>query len=259
MTAALWFRWLLPGLFALTLLPTTSLAQQMQTGRNERAIQSIDKRFDTFACVPDDPKGRFVYGTNRGRLYVIEKRDRGYAQVWSSPSLVTRVREVQVADLKRDGRYAIVAYNARGYLYVYDLEDYNLIWQTPEMQFNSIEALAIAQVDRDKQLELVFLSEGILYIYDGRHFVEEWRSDAIYEAADIAVGDIDDDGDPDIVLGSGHIIDALSRTLEWVSSVEFGDHLELADIDGDGKLELVAGSDGATTIWDLDERHEKWE
>ena len=258
MYPSLWLRPLVLSVCALTWAASAS-AQQSTNAVMSDAVHRLASRYDSFAMVPDDPRGRVVYGTSRGRLHLLEHRRNRYQEIWVSPSLVTRVSEVCVADLRGDGRYAIIAYNARGYLYIFDLDDYSLIWQTPETQFRSIEAMTVGQADRDPQQEILFLSEGILYIYDGQDFVEEWRSDVIYEAADVAIGDVDGDGNAEIVLSSGHVLDAWSRTLEWEAPDPFGDHIELADIDGDGRLELIAGSGGTAVIYEVDERREKWD
>jgi len=223
------------------------------------AVHLLASRYDTFAMVPNDPRGRVVYGSARGYLHLLEYTGTHYREIWVSPSHVTRLQKVLVADLKGDGTYQIITYNARGSLFIYDLERFGLIWRTPETQFRSIEALTVADVDNDRQLELLFLSEGRLYIYDGQHFLEEWRSDAVYQASDLAVGDVDGDGQKEIVLGSGQVLDARFRTLEWENTLPFGDHLELADVDGDGKLEVIAGANQAVTIWDIDQRREKWD
>ena len=253
--------WLRPIIFGICTLvwAFSAGAQQSVEGVMSDAVHRLASRYDSFAMVPNDPRGRVVYGTSRGRLHVLEHRRHRYREIWISSSLVTRISEVQVADLRADGKYAILAYNARGYLYVFDLNDYALIWQTPETQFRSIEAMAIGQTDRDPQQEILFLSEGVLYIYDGQDFVEEWRSDVIYDAADIAIGDVDGDGNAEIVLSSGHVLDAWSHVLEWEAPDPFGDHVELADIDGDGKLELIASSGGTAVIYEVDERREKWD
>jgi len=222
-------------------------------------VHRLAERYDAFAAVPNDPRGRVVYGTSRGYLHVLENRAGSYQSIWTSPSLSSRVREVLVANLTGDSTYVIIAYTVRGTLYAFSLEGYNLLWQTSETQFTSIEALTVGQVDGDPQKEILFLSEGQLFIYDGMHFVEQWRSDVRYEARDVAVGDVDGDGEPEIVLSSGQVLDAFSRTLEWDSPDAFGDTLMLADIDGDGKLEVIAGSAESTRIWDIDQRREKWD
>ena len=103
------------------------------------------------------------------------------------------------------------------------------------------------------------MSEGRLFSLRRKHFVEEWRSQQIFDATDIVVGDVDGDGEPDIILNTGFVLDAFARSLKWESLDEFGEILELADIDGDGKLELISGSVGATKVWDIDMRREKWE
>jgi hypothetical protein len=223
------------------------------------AVHRLAARYDTFAKVPNDPRGRIVYGTSRGRLHVLELQRGLYREIWVSPSLVTRIREVCIADLNGDGRYAIIAYNTRGYMYVFSLNDFSMIWQAPEMQFQSIEAITVAQVDRDPQKEILFLSSGVLYIYDGKDFFEEWRSGDIYEATDVVAGDVDGDGDIEIVLSTGQVLDAWSHAVEWESPDPFGDHIELADIDGDGRLEVVASSGETAIIFDIDERREKWD
>ena len=222
-------------------------------------IKRLCARFDTFDYVPDDPRARIAYGTERGNVIVLEYRDGAYQQVWRSPSMVTRILKVHIADLSGDGDWAIIAYNTRGIISVWSLRGYRTLWETHEGQFRSIEALTTAQVDRDPQLEILFMSEGRLYIYDGAHFVEEWRSDQIYGATDIAVGDVDGSGTPEIVLNTGFVLDAFSRTLKWESVDEFGQYIELVDIDGDGRLELIGGTASATKIWDVDLRREKWE
>lgn len=223
------------------------------------AVHRLASRYDTFAMVPNDPQGRVVYGTNRGFLHLLQSVGSRYREIWVSPSHVTRVQKVLVADLEGNGTYQIVACTVRGVIVVYDVNTFSSVWQSHEGQFRTIEAFTVANVDDDPQQEIVFLSEGRLYFYDGRHFIEEWRSDALYEALDIAIGDVDGDGEPDIVLGSGHVLDAKFRSLKWQNVERFGTHLELADIDGDRKMELIAGTNEAITVWDLDERRVKWD
>lgn len=223
------------------------------------AVHRLASRYDTFAMVPNDSQGRVVYGTNRGYLHLLRPVGSRYREIWVSPSHTARIEKVIVADLEGSGSYQIVAYNVRGWILVYDVDTFGLVWKSPEQQFRSIDALTVGNVDADPQQEIIFLSEGRLYFYDGLHFIEEWRSDIVYNARDLVVGDVDGDGQPEVVLGSGHVLDPRFRTIKWESQEPFGTHLELADIDGDGKMELIAGTNETVRIWDLDERREKWE
>ncbi len=225
----------------------------------DRAHRLAD-RFEPFAAVPHDPQGRIAYGSPQGRINVLEfVEGQGYRSIWTSPSLATRIPEVQIKDLNGDGFYELIAYNALGTLYIYDVDNFSLVWKTQEGAFRSIEALAVANVDDYEELELLFLSEGVLHIYDGVDFIEEWHSDEIYDATDLVVGEVDGDGELEIVINTGHVLDARTRRLEWESADPFGEHLELADIDGDGRLEVIGGEGSAITIWDIDERREKWD
>ena len=223
------------------------------------AVHRLACRYDTFAGVPDDPQGRVVYGTSRGYLHLLRYTGRHYREIWVSPLLGSRIQRVLVADLKHDGTYQILATTTRGVIYVYDVDTFAPLWQSQDQQFRTVEAIGVGNLDNDDQLEILFVSEGRLYIYDGLHFIEEWRSDALFDAHDVVVGDVDNDGTVEIVLSSGHVLDGRSRTLEWECTQPFGTHLELADVDGDGKLELIAGDSDVVTIWNLDERRQKWD
>jgi hypothetical protein len=75
-----------------------------------------------------------------------------------------------------------------------------------------------------------------------------------------AIGDLDGDGSPEIVLGSS-VFDATGRLLweghKGMGSAHFGPLSVIADLDGDGKSEIVAGStayrsDG-TILWNYEQ------
>ena len=114
-------------------------------------------------------------------------------------------------------------------------------------------------VDDDVQDELLFCADGRLIVYDGRDQFEEWRSDQDnLRATDILVGDVDGDGDEEIVLNDGFVFDARYRDLEWQSSQPFGARMAMLDVDGDGILEVVGEfGDRFLRIFDIDLRRMK--
>jgi hypothetical protein len=125
--------------------------------------------------------------------------------------------------------------------------------------------MAVANIDDDPQMELVFCAERAedvagyrsrattadeaerqrevelarLHFFDCKNEFVEWESETGLHGRNIAIGDLDDDGNLEVVLNSGFVVDAVFRTVEWRHSAGFGDKIGFADIDGDGIPELV--------------------
>ncbi|MCA8967891.1 MAG: VCBS repeat-containing protein, partial [Planctomycetes bacterium] len=129
-----------------------------------------------------------------------------------------------------------------------------------QLESYSVQAL---DIDRDGDLDLLFanrredsiyLNDGLGYFFDvttvlfpPQQFLSTWT-------ANIAVGDVDGDGDLDLMFGdeyqndrlflndgTAHFTDAsASHVLATTDGVP---HVELVDIDGDGDLDAVRGDD----------------
>jgi hypothetical protein len=57
---------------------------------------------------------------------------------------------------------------------------------------------------------------------------------------DLVFGQLDDDPALEVATTSGHVIDTQTHAVQWQRPEGFGAHLEAADIDGDGRDELIA-------------------
>ena len=85
-------------------------------------------------------------------------------------------------------------------------------------------------------------------------FAEQWawrRATETSQDEDLSVGDIDRDGDPDLLLGTIWLENRSNRWVEHATGeVTAGkpDRNDLADIDGDGRLDAVVGLENGTDV-----------
>ncbi|MCE2438631.1 MAG: hypothetical protein J4F39_04290 [Candidatus Latescibacteria bacterium] len=216
--------------------------------RNNRHIRwggSIDE-MPQIRILPsgDVDNPRVVYGDAQGSLHVVRYVDgRGYEE-WKSEPLGSAVLGVFVEDVDADGEFEIIAYTFTR-IVLYSAEDYSFIWQIRE----DITHMAIANVDDDPQLELVYLvkslghSEMHIHVYDCLESFEQGISDVIpkesIHAQSMVIADFDDDYGLEAVLNTGVVVDMETLIVEWYFADGFGDRLGFLDIDGDGVLELI--------------------
>ena len=247
----------LAALAVLATLPARAAAQEWV---NQSYPWAFVEHHDA-AEMLDDTLDSFVYGTQRGFLYFLERdRATGRLQTKRQREVWAPVKEVRVADVTGDRRNELIVTTRRGDLFVINLDTLEDIWRTPENYFQSVESFTVAEVDGDGKPEIVLLADNRLVIMAGDKESEEFRSAEEYKARKVLVADVDADGQPDIVLDSGQVLDARFRQLKWTAEQPFGDPMDIFDIDGDGKLEIV-GVDpvGDLQIVDGDERRVKFE
>ena len=214
-----------------------------------------------------------VYGDELTYLHLLQATaDGNFREVWKSPTLNSEVRGVFVEDLEGDGESEIVAYTAQGDIFIYGLENHNLKYKTPDSSYGTINCMIIADLDDTPEKEILFIgvrpgdmpqgnqqASGYLVQFDPVSQFEEWISQERYIATDMAIGNVDSDDDPEIVLNSGEILDIRFKSVKWKSDIPFGSRLYLLDVDSDGLLELVTEYNQAyVRIIDIDQRREKW-
>ncbi|HIG17429.1 MAG TPA: hypothetical protein EYQ31_09145 [Candidatus Handelsmanbacteria bacterium] len=221
----------------------------------------LDELDCILALPPAEAHGqqRFALGDVHGFVHVYEQRGPAYDEVWISDYFESAVAGLFLADINLDGLLEIVAYTENGRIYYLDSADYHTLWTNPPADFQSMTAMTLHNVDEDEQVELIFVADGRLHIYDGRDQFEEWRSDQDnITATEILLGDVDGDGLEEIVLNDGFVFDALYRDLEWQSSQSFGERMRLLDIDDDTIPEIIGEFQGRfLRIFDVDQRRMK--
>lgn len=146
-------------------------------------------------------------------------------------------------------------------------------WPSDSASSQRIFTPAIADIDGDNDLEIIYLTGRVngrsaLYAYhhDG-DLIDSYPLilDSGYALSFPAVGDVDADGDPEIVLtkpgGLGRVETlilsaqgSIERTLTAsgdyrLASVNYGTAPALADLDGDSVPEIIVQTDASIQVW----------
>jgi hypothetical protein len=224
--------------------------------------------------VDDDPGREIVYTagfpfTGPFQIYVHDLGTR--AREWLQPQEAWPVRALAVGNLTASaGSEVILAPSGvigtgDTRFYVRDIGRLNPLEdlesaQLPTFTAAGVHALAVADVMGDASPELIVgtdneMLRSRLYVYSwpGRVLLRTYELETTSVVIEIATADLDDDGDLEIVAGTGlqaipriHAIDARADTILW-SSPELHDtfgllpSMKVRDIDGDGLPEIFAG------------------
>lgn len=151
------------------------------------------------------------------------------------------------------------------HLYVHDIPTLAREWQSDHIDgpFHAIDA---GDVDSDGHIEIVIVSfesnsgydDGVVFVFDAETHALEWKSGvdlfggyAWTGVHDVAVGDVDDDAETEIVVatdelydGAIYVINGTSHSIEGAYVYDEGAPIysvEIVDIDNDGATEIVAG------------------
>jgi len=213
--------------------------------------------YSFIAPVDKDVETSFVYGDTRGIVhhYVAEKGR--LREKWKSFPLEGTVKKIEGADLNGDGRPEIVAATTGSRIYVWDTEKYELLWESVEEPFEAIQAMVVADIDRDPQLEIIVCADNKIVYFDGVEFFREKEGRDFLDPSEMLVADVDGDLTQEIVTSDGYVIDTNTLDIEWASEA-FGTPMSLFDLDNDGVLEVVGETGGALKFWDLEDRREIW-
>jgi hypothetical protein len=249
----------------LVLMTAASLACHAVQAR-EDAIDPADVarvagRFYMMQTVgtPGKADYRFLYTDQTGHLHVDKVEDGAFVSDWETTSLGSRATSLFVTDLYGDGKLKIVVSTIGGRVLIYDLATYQLDWENLQLRYVRIDFMAPANLDGDPQQEVVILADDRLFIFDGYNRNIQWSSTTPLVANYLAIGDIDDDPQLEIVLNTGKIVDGRFYNIQFQTDKAFGDRIELLDVTGDGYPDVVGEfSDRTIRVFDVWRTREVW-
>jgi len=107
----------------------------------------------------------------------------------------------------------------------------------------AITDVAVANVDADPAIEIVVLTSANAYVYNAATLALEWTATG-RGGYMVAVGDLEADGAPDIVINGseGHVLNAAAQEYKWGYVGGFGHYMAVGDVDSDGRAEIVGGT-----------------
>lgn len=208
---------------------------------------------------PGQPDYRFIYSDKAGHVHVYEQDGDHMKVAWELTTLGSRATALLVNDLYGDGRLMLTISTVAGRVMIYDLSTYELDWENLQLKYTRIDHMAAAQLDGDRQLEVVILADDKLYIFDSYNRNLQWSSTTNMVASYLVIGNVDDDPQLEIVLNTGIIVDSRFYNIQFQTDQIFGDRLELADFTGDGYPEVIGEfADRSLRVFDVWRGREVW-
>ena len=154
----------------------------------------------------------------------------------------------------------ILVGTATGRLRVYRGDNRALLSDVP-LAGEVIRQTLLADANNDGNIDLVVLTDSATLLLDPVTLAR--RAALPYGASRFAIGNVDDNASVEIVYSNGRVIHYRAGTLRvrWDNTASgFGDRVELADIDNDGKAEIIAAQSWYyLRAYDADIRSVKWE
>lgn len=201
-----------------------------------------------------------------GSVWSVQKFDPStgqYAVAWQSQAYSTDYSEavsaIKVFPTPGGTGYRIAIGTTAGRVQIFDGSSLALITQVQVSE--GINQILIADADNDGLQDLVLLGSSQTQLLDQLSL--QTRRVIPYGSSTAAIGNLDADAYQEIVYNSGYVVQQkLGKTkLEWNNSTAtFGAHVELADIDGDGKAEILQSDSWYyVRAWDADIQSVKWE
>jgi hypothetical protein len=263
--------------------------QKWQIANPEHGVTNI-----AVVDADDDSNLEILWGagaTSTGPDYLYVHQISTLSFEWQSQHLDGPFYAIDVGDTDNDGDNEIVIISSQsnsgygdGIVQIFDALTHELEWKSDSNMFGGyawtgIHDVKIGDVDDDNEQEIVVatdrLYDGAIYVINGTsHLIEQ---SYIYDDGapifSLAIADVDNDNQTEIIAGGSiansgapgvyvYVITGSTGVVEWHSINLSGmwssvTALELADIDNDSVLEIVALNDNVFVFDGIS--HQQWQ
>lgn len=175
-----------------------------------------------------------------------------------------QMKSVAVGDANDDGANEVIVGDDSGFCAVtgYAAADHAVLWSIKLSQLDDAAGVIVGDTDDDDQSEVLWVSSmsgsGARTLMIGSAHTQsvKWRKENLGSLLRVAAGDVDGDGQLEIVMssrgsssaslsGALRVFDAETHAIEWTGYATGGsfaiDHLVLGQLDADAPLEIVIG------------------
>ncbi len=228
------------------------------------------------ADVDNDGIVEIIFGNGEGYIHIIQYSDGDYVDEWKSHSFGSGTFGLTSGDVDDDGITEIIVGTGLGELFILGYQpgemNYIIEWSYEFFTWD-IFGLATGDVDNDGLSEIVAGTSTLgptgvfpnVYVfgYDGSNYVQEWmywaEDSYVNNARSVAIGDVDDDGTKEFVVGISEYKYATETprgsfyifgynngfyTLEWKKDDTSVDiiSIDIGNVDDDEIEEIVVGA-----------------
>jgi hypothetical protein len=179
-----------------------------------------------------------------------------YRQMYVSQYFSAGIRRIRVANVVGDSAMEIIVALADGRILLYNQATRKLLKDIPTAA-DGLTGMDVADINGAGPNELILCTSDHLYVYSGAGELK-WHM-VVTEASDVVVAQMDDDKALEIAVTGGQVIDSATKSVQWTWSDGFGNILKAADIDGDGRKELIAAEGWYfVCAYDVEQKLQKW-
>ncbi|MEQ9442909.1 MAG: T9SS type A sorting domain-containing protein [Cyclobacteriaceae bacterium] len=197
-----------------------------------------------------------------------DQNQQRYTTEWISSVIAAKIKSMALYDYNQDGSKELYLGLDDGTIAIYDLTTYKRV-QTLNTSYrgrvsdfdspNVIQHIEFGDANNDQSVELVASNGDTTYIFDSQLKLA-FKIPA--GAPHFKIGNIDDDGENEIIYSDGSIIQLVGQNIleKYTFDVEdAGLEVGLAQIDDDGILDVVYGSNNSVYAYNFNLNQLIWQ